>query len=151
MIVRYVYVMEIMDVMNVNALWSVPIAFYQPFTQIVLKCGIQLTPYPYRSLCASICIFLTLNHHSDSNSNLKNVLTEDEIFSIKYKIKCKRRLTSVFKYRVSPQKMSVFEMGEVRVFSNTPSCPMDKINRNWHLLDSTKENLGVMEPKNSPP
>ena len=108
-IVRYVYVMEIMDVMNVNALWSVPIAFYQPFTQIVLKCGIQLTPYPYRSLCASICIFLTLNHHSDSNSNLKNVLTEDEIFSIKYKIKCKRRLTFVFKYRVSPQKMSVYK------------------------------------------
>ena len=28
------------------------------------------------------------------------------------------------------KKMFVFEMSEVRIFWNTPSCSMDKINRN---------------------
>ena len=33
-------------------------------------------------------------------------------------------------------------MGEVRIFWNISSCPMDKINRNWHLLDSSNVNFG---------
>ena len=47
------------------------------------------------------------------------------------------RINIIFNMNVHgvPKKMFVFEMSEVRIFWNTPSSSMDKINGNRHLLD----------------
>ena len=42
-------------------------------------------------------------------------------------------------------------MHGVRIFWNTPSCSMDKINRNGHLLDSIKVHLGGPGAQKLPP
>ena len=48
---------------------------------------------------------------------------------------------------VVPQKMFITEMGEVRIFLNTPSCPMDKIGMDTFWIQQ-KLIWGVLEPKN---
>ena len=49
-------------------------------------------------------------------------------------------------YTGCPKKTLLSKMGEVRIFWNTPSCPMNKINRDRHLLDSKKLIWRVLPP-----